>query len=323
MVENTKFDVTSIGSTMIRLSVPSGDRLESADVYSVHTAGTEGNTLTALSRMGKKTAWVSRLKRDALGQRIKTDIHKFGVDTSRIIWTELNRNEVFYVEYGASPRGIKVIYDRSGSALSNIQWEEIDSDYLLNTRFLHMTGILPALSDNCRMVTHKAMAAAREAGVKVSFDVNYRSNLWSPEEAGKTLKPLMGLCDILFLTREDAEDLFDISGEPEHMLQSAMDLFLPEICVITLGGKGAVASDGTSCYSQKAYPVEIIDRLGAGDSFTAGFLYGYLEGSIDKGLQYGLAMAALKLGIKSDYFISNREEVLRLIDSSGKREIGR
>ncbi len=323
MTENKKFDVTSIGSTMIRLSVPSGERLESANTYTVHTAGTEANTLTALSRMGKKTAWVSRLKRDALGQRVENDIHKFGVDTSRIIWSESDRNEVFYVEYGASPRGIKVIYDRLGSALSKIHWEEIDQDHLLNTRFLHMTGILPALSDNCRIVTQQAMAAAKDAGVKVSFDVNYRSNLWTPEEAGKAIRPLIGLCDILFLTREDAKDLFNLSGDPDHILQSVMELFQPEICVITLGGEGAVASDGNRRYSSNAYKVEIIDRLGAGDSFTAGFLCGYLEGSMEKGLQYGLAMAALKLGIKGDYFISNREEVLRLIDTTGRREIGR
>jgi len=323
MTENKKFDVTSVGSTMIRLSVPSGERLESANSYSIHTAGTEANTLTALSRMGRKTAWISRLKQDALGQRIESDIHTFGVDTSRIIWTESDRNEVFFVEYGARPRGIKVIYDRSGSALSKICWDEIDRDYLLNTRILHMTGILPALSKNCLITTQNAMTHARDNGVQVSFDVNYRSTLWPPEEAAKTLRPLIDLSDILFLTQEDAKDLFDISGNPEQVLQIAMEQFHPKICVITLGGEGAVASDGNRQYSSNAYKVDIIDRLGAGDSFTAGFLCGYLEGSLEKGMQYGSAMAALKLGIKGDYFISNRDEVLRLIDSARMREVGR
>jgi len=159
--------------------------------------------------------------------------------------------------------------------------------------------------------------------VTVSFDVNYRSMLWSPVDAAKTLKPLMDLGSILFLTREDAKVLFDITGDPEEVLQIAKNRFHPEICVITLGSEGSIASDGHRQYSSHAYTVEIIDRLGAGASFTAGFLCGYLEGSIEKGMQYGSAMAALKLGIKGDYFISNREEVLRLIDNSGKREVGR
>ena len=109
--QKKRFDVTTIGSTMLRLSVPTGERLETAGTYSVHTAGTEGNTMVALSRMGRTVGWVSRLKNDALGRRIEKDIHAFGVDTSRIIWTDEDRNEVFYVEYGESPRGIQVIYD--------------------------------------------------------------------------------------------------------------------------------------------------------------------------------------------------------------------
>ena len=323
MSKNKRFDVTTIGSTMIRLSVPSGERLETAGSYSVHTAGTEGNTMVALSRMGRTVGWVSRLKKDALGQRIKKEIQAFGVDTSRIIWTNEDRNEVFYVEYGERPRGIQVIYDRSGSALSRLQFNEVDTDYLSDTRILHMTGILPALSTHCMKTTEKAMTAANHAGIKISFDVNYRSKLWSPQQAAKTLHPLMEMSHILFLTKEDANDLFGLSGTPDQVLQSAYDRFHPEICVITLGGEGGIAFDGSRHYRCRAYDVHIIDRLGAGDSFTAGFLCGYLEGSIETGMNYASAMAAIKLGIRGDYFISDRQEVLQIINASKGREVGR
>ena len=323
MSQSKRFDVTTIGSTMIRLSVPSGERLETASLYSVHTAGTEGNTMVALSRMGRNVGWISRLKKDALGQRIEKDIHAFGVDTSRIIWTNEDRNEVFYVEYGESPRGIQVIYDRSGSALSRLKFDEVDTDYLLDTRILHMTGILPALSTHCMKTTQDAMATANHAGIKISFDVNYRSKLWSPQEAAKILHPLMEMSQILFLTKEDANDLFNLSGTPDQILQAAYDQFHPEICVITLGGDGGIAYDGSRHYRCRPYEVHIIDRLGAGDSFTAGFLCGYLEGSIEAGMNYASAMAVLKLGIRGDYFVSDRQEVLRLINAADNREVGR
>jgi 2-dehydro-3-deoxygluconokinase len=323
MSQSKQFDVTTIGSTLIRLSVPVGERLETANAFAVHTAGTEGNTMVALSRMGRNVGWISRLKKDALGKRIEKDIRAFGVDTSRIIWTDTDRNEVFYVEYGESPRGIQVIYDRSESALSRLQFSEVDKDYLLNTRVLHMTGILPALSTPCLKTTEAAMKAANQAGIRISFDVNYRGKLWSPQEAAKTLHPLMEMCHILYITKEDAGDLFELSGSPEQVLKSAYERFQPEICVITLGGDGGIAFDGSREYRCKPYDAHIVDRLGAGDCFTAGFLCGYLEGSIEAGMNYGSAMAALKLGIRGDYFVSGKEEVLQLIHATDNREVGR
>ena len=323
MTDPQHFDVTTIGATLLRLSVPAGERLETAGSYSVHTAGTESNTMVALSRMGRKTGWISRLKNDAIGQRIAREMYSHGVNTSRIVWTHKDRNEVFYVEYGAGPRGIDVIYDRSGSALSKIRFEEVDVDYLLGTRILHMTGIFPALSTRCIKTAEQTMLAAKKATVTISFDVNYRSKLWTPRKAAKTLEPMMAMSDILFLTREDAKDLFHLSGTPEQMINAAYERFQPEICVLTLGSEGAIAFDGSRLWRSTAYDVQIIDRLGAGDCFTAGFLCGYLEGSIQQGMNYASAMAALKLGIRGDYFVSNRKEVLTLMKASESREVGR
>ncbi len=323
MTTNKRFDVTTIGATLLRLSVPPGERLETTVAFTVRTAGTEGNTMVALSRMGFKTCWVSRLKNDVIGRRIAGEIAAHGVDTSRVVWTEKDRNEIFFVEYATPPRGVQVVYDRSGSAVSKIRFDDVDTGFLLDTRIVHMTGILPALSTRCRHTAEAAVEAAKAAKVKISFDVNYRGKLWGTRKAAKTLDPIMRRCDILFLTREDAVDLFGLTGSPEKILRSAYEEFRPEICVLTLGGEGGMAFDGTRCYRSPKYPVQIVDRLGAGDSFTAGFLCGYLEGSIQTGMDYASAMAALKLGINGDYFISDRQEVLDLIKRSGGREVGR
>lgn len=320
---DTRFDVTSVGSTMIRLSVASGERLETAAEFVVRTAGTESNTMVALSRMGKRTAWASRLCENSLGKRITNDIGHFGVDTSSVIWTDIGRNEVFFVEYGASPRPIQVIYDREHSAVSVIDFNELDLDYLLDTRVLHLTGIFPALSDNCADVTNKLIDAAHTTGVKVSFDVNYRSKLWSAEKACSVLSPMMNKADILFITLEDAKSVFGFTGSPAEIVMSIYTKYSPEIAVLTLGGDGGVAFDGKELYNKGGYTVEVRDRLGAGDCFAAGVLCGYLEGSIKTGMEYATAMAALKMGINGDYFVSDKYEVMALINSTGGREVGR
>lgn len=317
------FDVTSLGSTMIRLSVPPGERLETASTLEIRTAGTESNTMVALSRMGKRTAWVSRLQDNTLGRRIAGEITRYGVDTKKIVWTEEDRNEVFFVEYGSSPRPIQVIYDREHSAVSKVKFEDLDMDYLLNTKIVHLTGIFAALSENCSKVLHELIDTAKNADIKVSFDVNYRSKLWSPEDACRVISPMLQKSDIIMFTSEDAEQVFGISGTPEEMASKCQNRFKPEITVITLGGEGGIAFDGNEFYRTCGYNVEVQDRLGAGDCFSAGILCGYLEGSLQLGMDYAGAMAALKMGIKGDYFVSDRSEVMSVVRSSGGREVGR
>jgi 2-dehydro-3-deoxygluconokinase len=319
----SRFDVTSLGSTMIRFSVPHGQRLENARCYEVRTAGTESNTLVALSQMAARTAWMSRLNRNSLGQRIVQDIQSYGVDTSHVIWTEKDRNEVFFVEYGSAPRGVTVIYDRGDSAISKIDFKELDLDFLLDTRIFHCSGILPALSQNCRATLEGVIDTARKAKVIVSIDVNYRSKLWSADDARKTLSPMLKKCDIISLSKEDARDVFGINGSAEEVIRNLHKTFKPEVCVVTLGGEGGIAFDGKNLYRCEGYKTDIVDRLGAGDCFTAGLLCGYLEGSIQNGMNYADAMAALKLGVHGDYFAFDRKDVLDLINRSNKREVGR
>ena len=318
-----RFDVTTLGSTMLRLSVPSGERLETAPHFEVRVGGTESNVMVALARMGHRTAWVSRLNDNALGRRIARAIGSHGVDVSRVVWSAEGRNEVFYVEAGASPRPTQVLYDRSHSALAAISNSDLPLEYLLDTRVLHCTGIFPALSSDCASVLAGLIRRAKAAGVTVSFDLNYRAKLWSPQQAAAALEPLLPQADLCLLTREDAAQLFGFSGEPKEIVSACRRRFGVRVCVLTLGGEGGVAWDGERYYARSGYPVDVRERLGAGDCFAAGVLCGWLENDLQRGLQYAAAMAALKLGLHGDHFVSDRAEVERLLARNQTREVGR
>ena len=144
-----RFDVTSFGEMLLRLSVPSGDRLEVAQHLDVFPAGAEANVLSLLARLGRKTQWAGALPRNSLGRLAANALRTADVDTSGIIWNELGRMATYYVEFGAPPRGIQVTYDRAHSCITQLKPDEIDWDSLLDTRLLHLTGITPALSASC------------------------------------------------------------------------------------------------------------------------------------------------------------------------------
>ena len=311
-----KFDVTTFGETMVRLSVRPGQNLSNTSEIDIHTGGTESNTAVALARIGMKTAWLSRLTDNPLGRRVEFDIKRHGVDTNGVIWTAEDRVGSYYVEFNTPPRSSSVIYDRKFSAVSKMTAKEIDWKFLLNTKLLHLTGITPALSTSCKAVVEEAIKKAKAKKVPVSIDVNYRAKLWKPEQAEKVLGPILREIPLLVMTKEDAEAVFNLRGDYEHVVRKMRMLFRCEVAVLTLGGKGAMAWDGRELLSEPGYPlVEVVDRLGAGDAFTAGIIYGYLKKDLALGLKYGIAMSAMKIGMRGDYWWSNKAEVDQVLKS--------
>jgi 2-dehydro-3-deoxygluconokinase len=314
-----KFDFTTFGETMIRVSVRPGQTLENASQVDLYTGGTESNTAVALSRLGMKTAWASRLTDNALGQRIKADIARHGVDTSRVIWTPKDRTGTYYVEFATPPRSASVTYDRQHSAISRLRPEDLDWNFLLDTRILHLTGITPALSPGCQRTVAEAVKKARTRKVPVSFDINYRSKLWKPGAAAKALSPLLRDSTLVIMTQEDADVVFKLKGEPEKVVRKIRENFHPRVAVLTMGGKGALAWDGDMLLHEPGLPLqEVIDRLGAGDAFTAGLIFGFLQNDLALGLQFGIAMSAMKMGMIGDYFWATRAEVEQVIKSRGR-----
>jgi 2-dehydro-3-deoxygluconokinase len=310
----SRFEVTALGETMLRLGVPVGHRLEEAEGLSVHPGGAESNVCAALSGLGRRCGWVSRLPDGPLGRLVSRRLRAAGVDVSAVVLAEGTRIGVYYVEHAVPPRPIRVVYDRVGSAAAAMDPEGVDWDYLLDTRLLHLTGITPALCEGCRELVAEAIGRARTAGVTVSFDVNFRSLLWSEREAAEALRPLLRDVDLLLCGREDARRLFGFEGEAREILHKMRSLTDAPSLVLTLGEDGVAALDGDRLLRRAAVPVETVDRFGAGDAFAAGVIDGLLDGSLEEGLGRGTALGALALSQSGDMLVADSTEMEAVLE---------
>lgn len=321
--------VVTLGEAMLRLSPPNFHRLEQATSFDVKVGGGELNVAVGVARLGLESAWISKLPKNPLGRMVRNKAREQGVDTSHVVWSDSGRVGIYFLEFGANPRASSVLYDRSGSAMSTLEPGEVNWEKALEgCKLFHVSGITPALSKSCAESTVKALEVAKSVGAKVSFDVNYRRKLWTPEEANACLVPMMKFVDILLTTEEDTGIVFGIR-EPSYQ-QVAVKLnerFGFEVVAITLredisvlrNNWSAFAYAGGKFYESPKYECELVDRVGAGDSFTAGFIYGYLTGDIQKGVDYGVAYSAIKHSIPGDLNWATLEEVENLLKGSGSR----
>jgi 2-dehydro-3-deoxygluconokinase len=309
------YDLVTLGETMIRLTPKGFTRLEEATELEVRIGGSESNVAVAISRLGRSAAWISKLPNNPLGKLVARRLQSLGVDVSHALWAEGERIGVYFIEPSAAPRASKVLYDRAQSAASSMRPEEIPWSLLSQSRHLHLTGITPALSESCCRVVERAIAEAREAGLTISFDINYRAKLWSPEAARATLEPLLSRVNVLISTEADVRLLFDIGGPADELAMALRERFHAEVVALTLGAEGAVCCHGEIAHAT-GFPVSEVDRVGAGDAFDAGLIHGYLSGDVAYGLQFGTAMAAIKHSIPGDEFIASADEVTALLQST-------
>jgi 2-dehydro-3-deoxygluconokinase len=317
-----RFDVTSVGEMLLRLSVPAGKRLETSQQLDLYPAGAEANVMSLLARLERKTMWAGALPQNPLGNLAANALRTAGVDTSGIIWSASGRMGTYYVEFGGPPRGIQVTYDRAYSCATQLKPQQLGWEALLNTRLLHLTGITPALSSSCRKIVEEATKQAREHDVPVSFDVNYRQKLWSEAEAKETLFPMIQNVELLFRSANYAARIFNCKGNAEEIAQGMLEISKAKYVVITIGEQGALLWNGREWLHEPARTTQIIDRLGAGDALAAGVIHGWLESDLASGLRYGTTLAALALGQFGDMVITNKEELLRL-SQSGNESITR
>ncbi|MBI5878855.1 MAG: sugar kinase [Chloroflexi bacterium] len=308
-----RYELITFGENMIRLSTRDYERLEQAQTLDVRHGGTEANVAVGLARLGHRTAWLSRLGDNALGHRIERDIASWGTDTSRVIWAPDERVGVFFLEVGAGARGSSVLYDRRDSSMSRMGVETFPWEWLAEAGWLHLTGITTAISSSCEELVRETQRRAHEAGLTVSYDVNYRAKLWTPERAREVVSPLCRDADIMFMKHSDVERVFGIrEATAEDDLRALASRFARKVVVMTAGADGALAFDQQSGQIARApaHPLtHVVDRVGAGDAFAAGFIAGYLETGIECGLRMGNAMAALKMTIQGDYALVSRAEV--------------
>ncbi|MGI6099073.1 MAG: sugar kinase [Lentisphaerae bacterium] len=313
------YDLTTLGETMLRISVPPGTVLETAGSAALHAGGAESNVACALARLGRRTAWASRLPQLPTGRLIANALRQCGVDLSLVEWCPAGRVGTYYVELRLPPSPARVTYDRTGSCAANLDPDRLPLDALLDTRLLHLTGITPALSEGCCQALARLTGEARARGVPFSFDLNYRRKLWSPAAARKALPMIARGTALLFAGASDAAEVFGFSGDPEQVIASLRETFEAQQVVLTVGAEGVVAWDGRDIRRHSAQDTAVIDRIGAGDALAAGVIHGWLDGDFTAGLRYGQALAALALRTDGDIVVVTPDELDELVAGSGPR----
>jgi 2-dehydro-3-deoxygluconokinase len=320
----TTFDVVTFGETMLRLTPPNHLRLEQASHLEMHVGGSESNVAVGLSRLGVKTAWVSRLTDNVIGRHIERTLMAQGIDTQHVVWTDEDRVGVYFLEEGSAMRGGMVTYDRANSAMSRIRPEHLPEDLFQpkGSRLLHLSGITPALSPEAAGATLQAATLAKDSGWLVSFDFNYRRLLWSEQEAAAGCEPIAKLADVLFIAIRDANAFYGLSAESHEKaaFEVMREKFPQAILIITLGAMGSAVSvpDRSGLHYQAAFPADPNGQVGRGDAFVAGFLFEFLRSENSfSALKWGSAAAALKSTVWGDMPLFTYAEVARVVESSG------
>jgi len=333
-------DLVTFGEAMVRLTPPAFQRLEQAHGFDAYVGGGELNVAVAAARLGVASRWVSRLPENALGHMIANRAREQGVDV-RVEWTADDRAGLYFAELGAAPRASSVLYDRAGSAISRITPGSVDwASVFDGARWFHVSGITPALSESAAKVTAESLVAAKKAGLTVSYDLNYRSKLWSAERARTVQEPLMRHVDVLMTTEEDTRVVFGIGAQTKdryervdaesyeqvaRTLENQFDLRAVAITVrenprVLLNTWSAIVVAGGAVHRSPRYEVEVVDRIGAGDAFSAGLIVSRLENrGWDEAVHFATAASALKHSIPGDFCLVTRAEVEQLLRGASLR----
>lgn len=316
-------DLVTIGETMLRLMVPDGLALENVRHFDVEVAGAESNVAVALARLGHQVAWVSALPANGLGHLVANSIRQHGVDISTVRWCgEDVRIGTYYWEPARPPRVNRVIYDRENSAFSSMSEEDVNWDFVGRSRYLHLTGITPALSSRALAIVTKAIKLAATHDQVVTFDLNFRSHLWSPAACADAVTPLLPAVDVLFCSARDADSVLGIHGDPTSQARTVAEQYGSRTVVITAGACGAVAWDGEA-HAIDAVPADAVDPVGRGDAFVAGFMHGLLvrgDGDVDFALECGAALAGLQQTYVGDVAWARARDVEELL-ARAKRDM--
>ena len=337
--------IVTMGEIMLRLSTPGNSRFVQSDSFDVNYGGGEANVAVSLQNCGDEAFFVSKLPLHEMGQAAINSLRRFGVHTDYIARGG-NRMGVYFLETGSSLRPSKVIYDRSHSSFSETTPEEFDFDTIFaGADWFHWSGITPALSKNAADCVEKACIAAKKAGITISCDLNYRQKLWSVKEAQKVMCPLMKYVDVCIGNEEDAEkclgfrpeaDVESGKTEAEGYKSIFLDMVkkfgfkyvvgtLRESFSASHNGWKAMIYDGKEFYMSRRYEITpIVDRVGGGDSFSAGIIHGLANGKpMDWALDFAVAASALKHTIPGDVNMVSLQEVECLMKGNGSGRVER
>lgn len=291
-----KYEISTIGEGQIRLTCFKGERLVTAHQLRMTAACSEANVAGLLCQLGHTASWASVMPQGELSERVVEEFRGVGVDVSHVVVKPSGRVALYFMEPGEYPMPAKVLYDRDHTPFRDIVSADLDWDSILDADLVFVTGITAALTDNTACVITEFVDRAVDRGIKVALDVNYRSLLWSPEKARSVLEPIARKSDIVLCSRRDGEAVFGVTGSGLGVCHALRERFGVRTLVSTDQVDGVYLSDedaGDCAFEVTRVPV--LDRPGAGDSFVAGTLHGFLAGDVVQGINYGQRTSAYAL----------------------------
>lgn len=335
--------VVLFGELMMRLSTKRHERIVQAREFDVIYSGAEANLGVALAGFGIDSRMVSSVPDNAVGQACLSYMRQFGLnlDHVRKIGSRLG---IYFVETGAAQRPSTFLYNRKGSSITELRPQDLEWERILEgAHWFHFTGITPALADSVAEITRQACAAAKGKGLTVSCDLNFRKKLWSPEKAREVMTGLMEYVDVLFTNEEEAETVFGIAAREsdvkggkisergfEDVAVQLLERFdlryvsitLRESLSATENNWSGMLFDGKRFYTSRKYHMDyIVDRIGGGDAYSSGIIYGLLTGQdLQESVEFAAAASCLKHSIHGDFNLVTFDEVLALMsgDASGR-----
>lgn len=332
-----KNKIITFGEIMLRLSPENNDRFTQCNRFEGVYGGGEANTAVSLACFGLNSSYVTKLPTHGIGQAAVNSLREYGVDTSNIVRGG-QQIGIYFVEKKTSQRPSNVVYNRSGSAIALASEEDFDWDLIFkDATWFHFSGITPAISDTLAKVCITACKKAKELGITISCDLNYRSKLWDGAKANKVMSEICQYVDICIANEDDAIGIFQIDttnvpDKNEYVARELMKRFpfkmvasvwRNEQSITTFDLQAMIYTDGKAYYS-KEYHMDVLDYIGAGDAYCAGIIYALVNGyDIQKTVEFANAASCLKHTISGDYNLSTTAEVERLAFSASGSEIQR
>lgn len=321
-----EYDVISLGEVMLRLAPPRFQRLRRAASLDIEVAGAQLNVAADLARLGKRSAFVSKLPDNALGELARDACASYGVDMRYVARVEGARMGLNFLEFTVTPRAPVTIFDRGGSAASTMTAADFDwGEVLSGARVAHTDGIFPGLNAGCQGATRAYLEAARHQGCTTTFDMNYRQHVWPPDDARRALEQLLPLVDVVVTSPNVSKALFGFTGDDEQVARGYADAFGCATVVVTRremhgverGAWSSLALHRGDALHGRRIAFEVVDRYGTGDAFVAGLVYGILERDVQFGLDFGNAACALAHTIEGDVAQASADEVMAVLDGDG------